>query len=832
MRALWPILRSSLWARPLRSVLTAIAVALGVAALTGLLLALPALDTQAHSAQLQRAGDSQLDVRSTSAGGFDDATISQLGSLNLVQEAVPLEEKRVSARADPTSITGLTVTIVAVRDGGAGLRPIELVEGRLPKAGSTDEVTLDQGLAAALPSTGAPRPLATGDEVRLLTGTGSDVFHIVGISSGTSAGPAFTRSAAFVSEAAARGPFAAGLHIPLIALELTQGAAPSTVAREVKDALGAAAITVDPRALAVEPLQQVRPLLGLVTLLSVVIGAFVVANTLWLAVLERRREIGLLRSAGARRQDVFRLFIAEAVVLAVIGVVAGIVAGILLAGLLVRQLAPSDLGVPAVSVSAWAILAAIGLGLGMAGVGAAIPAVLAARMNPLDALRAGSAGRPERTPPAVAIAAVALVAVSVVTLLTGAVGSVGAGTVALIAAAVFSLPFVVPPLLRLLGSSRRLATASTGFAAANLARRSNRTSLTVAGLSVGVAVAVAVSALTSGALAAGQRWVDRLFAGDVLVRSPATQPDQVATAFAQAAHVHSDVPLRFLSGDVGGETVGIVIIDPAAYAGGSALDVSGDRAAAFTAVASADHPAMIVPRQLADLLGWNIGTTLQVATDKGLIDFSVAGVAAHTFPGGDGREAVLVSRATADRTMGDVAIGFDALDVSSGGASLGAIRDAAASYGMQAVTISAVDDAAQAAVDHSVVLLSVFSWLAVVVAMLAVINTLVVNVRQGARELGLLRAVGLSRRRVRALVLAEAALLALSGALAGIGVGCLLALPLIHASGGPGFDPGFVFPLWTVIASLAAVVVAAMVAVLLPARAAAGQSIVAAIRQA
>jgi len=832
MGPLWPIVLSSLRARPLRAALTAFAVALGVAALTGVLLALPALDDQASRAQLQRAGASQLDVRSTTAAGFDDSVVTRLENLDGVHLAVPLEEKRVAARADPKSITGLTATIVAVRDGAAGLRPVELVEGRLPRAGSTDEVTLDQGLAGALPATGAPRPLATGDDVRLLTGTGNDVFHVVGISSGTSAGPAFTRSAAFVSEAAARGPFSQGLHTPLIALELTAGTAPDAVAREVRDALGADAITVDPRAVAVEPLQQLRPLLALLTLLSVVIGAFVVANTLWLAVQERRREIGLLRAAGASRNHVFRLFLVEATFLAAAGVVAGIAAGILLAGLLVRQLAPSDLGVPAVSISAWAVLAAIGLGFGMTLLGAAVPATLAARMNPLDALRAGGAGSPERAPRAVAVAGAALAVVAAVALLAGVVGSVGVGSIALLAGAVIAIPYVVPPLLRRMSSTERLAAGTTGLAAANLARRRNRTSLTIAGLSVGVAVAVAVSALTAGALAAGHRWVDRLFTGDVLVRSPATQPDEVRGAFLAAAHVRGAVPLRFLSGDVGGETVGIVVVVPAAYAGGDTLDVSGNRAAAFTALASADRPAMLVPRQLADLLGWQAGTSLQVATDRGLVSFDVAAIVAHTFPGGDGREAVLVSRATATRTMGDVATGFDSLDVSSGGASLGTVQDVAASYGMQAVTIGAVDDAAQAAVDHSVVLLSVFSWLAVVVAMLAVVNTLVVNVRQGARELGLLRAVGLSRRRVRRLVLTEAALMAMSGALAGIGVGCLLALPLLHASGGPGFDPGFVFPFWTVVASLAAVVVAAMVAVLLPARSAAGQSIVGAIRQA
>lgn len=832
MGALWPVVLRSLVARPLRAALAVVAVALGVAALTGVQLGLPALDAQASRAQLQRAGNSQLDVRAVSAAGFDDLTVLRLEHLPGVRGGQALQEKRVIARADPTSINGVTVTVVAVAGGTAGLRPVQLVEGRLPRAGSTDEVTLDQGLAAALPATGAPRPLATGDEVRLLTGTGSNVFHVVGISSGTSAGPAFTRSAAFVSEAAAQGPFGQGLRTPLVALQLRPGADPAVLARTVRFDLGGQALTVDPRAVATEPLQQLRPLLGLVTLLTVVIGAGVVADTLWLGVVERRREIGLLRAAGAGRRHVFRLFLAEAAVLAAAGAVAGLVLGIALAGILVRQLAPSDLGVPAVSLSAWAVIGSIALGMAMALLGAFIPAAMAARMKPLDALRAGSAGAPEHTPRAVGVAGAVLVAAAAVSMLTGLAGPAGFGTVALLAGAVLCLPFVVPPAMRTLGASPRFAAGSSGLAAANLVRHRNRTSLTIAGLAVGVAVAVAVSALTAGALAAGQHWVDRLFIGDTLVRSPATQPDGVASAFSAAAGVRGAVPLRFVSAAVAGEIVGVAVVEPAAYAATSTLDVDGDRAAAFTALASSDHPALIVPRQLADLLGWHQGLTLQVATEQGLTNFAVAAVAEHTFPGGDGREAVLMGRTTARSTLGILATGFDALDVSSGGASAKTVADAASSFGMQAVPVSTVVDATQAAVDHSVQLLSVFAWLAVVVAMLAVVNTLVVNVRQGARERGLLRAVGLSRRRVRRLVFAEAALLAVSGALAGVAVGCVLALPLLHASAGPGFDPGFVFPLWSVIAALAAVLLGALLGVLLPARAAAGQSIVGAIRQA
>ena len=832
MSALWPVVLRQLRSRPLRALLSAVAVALGVAAVLGVQLALPALDEQARQAQLQRAGRSQLDVRWVGQPGFDDESVKALRQLPGVQAVVPLEEKRVAARANPTIITGLTVTVVGVNDGAAGLRPVRVLEGRLPADASTDEVAIDQGLADALQSTGAPRPLTTGDDVRLVTGTGSDVFHIVGITAGTSAGAAFTRSAAYVSEAAVHGPFAQGLRVPLVALRITPATDPGALARAIRERLGSQVLTVDPRAVAVQPLEQLRPLLAMVTVLSVFIGAGVVANSLALGVVERRREIGLLRAAGASRRHVFRLVLMEAAAIAVAGAAVGFAAGLLLAGLLVQRLAPADLGVPAISISAWAVVSSLALGVAMAILGAVVPARLAARMNPLAALRSGSAGEPERTPRSVAVLGAALLALAAAGLVTGVVGPVAASIVALLLGTVFCLPFVVPPLLSSVGSAASAAGGTAGLAASSLARRRNRTSMTVAGLAVAVSVAVAVSALTSGALAAGQRWVDHVFLGDVLVRSPATQSDAIAQLIENAHGVRHATPLRFLSAAVAGQTVGLAVVDPRAYTASAALDVGGDRTTALVALESPDQPAMVIPKQLAEVMGWHDGQRLSVDAGHGAVGFTVAGVASHTFPGGDGREAIVVGRPAASRQLGEATGGFDALDVTTDGTALASLRSIAASYGMQALSVSAIADAAQAAVDHSVALLSTFAWLAVVVAMLAVVNTLLVNVRQGARELGLLRAVGLSRRRAQRLVLAEAALLAASGVVVGIAAGCLLALPLLHASGGPGFDPGFVFPLGAVVASIGAVIAGALLAVALPARAAAGQSIVGAIRHA
>jgi putative ABC transport system permease protein len=182
------------------------------------------------------------------------------------------------------------------------------------------------------------------------------------------------------------------------------------------------------------------------------------------------------------------------------------------------------------------------------------------------------------------------------------------------------------------------------------------------------------------------------------------------------------------------------------------------------------------------------------------------------------------------RSFGSQASGFDDLEVLTGGREPAAAA-AASRYGLSATSVSAIESATEQALSSTVGILAAVAWLAVAIAVLAVINTLVVNVRQGRRELGLLRAVGLSQGQARRLVLAQAGLLGGVAAVLGIGVGCLLAVPLLGASTSPGFVPAFVFPITTAIALLAGVVVAVVLAGVLPARGAAAADIVSAVRQ-
>jgi len=179
--------------------------------------------------------------------------------------------------------------------------------------------------------------------------------------------------------------------------------------------------------------------------------------------------------------------------------------------------------------------------------------------------------------------------------------------------------------------------------------------------------------------------------------------------------------------------------------------------------------------------------------------------------------------------FGTTADGFDDLVVVTRG-SQATVEATAASYGMRAVPVSVIESDARDALQHSIGLLLAVAIISVVIAMLAVVNTLLVNARQGTRELALLRAVGLGSRQAMRRVLTEAGMLAGAATLIGIAAGSLIAVPMLQASSTPTFMPGFVFPFETVIVLILVVVLGSIVATIGPARRAVRTSVLSALR--
>ena len=826
MSDLWLLVVRAIGARPLRAMLTAASVALGIAVVLAVQIAIAGLTVQAGEAQVQQAGASSLDVRVDVGSGLEPAQITTLSDLPGVVQAVPLYEKQVTAGPAGSSLVGNAVTLVGLQDSTAALRSVTVMTGRLPIPGSTSEVAIDQGLSTSLTG-GFGSPIHLGQKLQLITGTGPDLFTVVGFTSGTSGGPSFTHNAVFVDDAAMLGQFGLGLHTPLVALRFGPGVTVAAVSSEVHAAFGPTVTTYDPRASAAAPLQDLEPLLVLATVLSLIVGAGVTANSAALAAFERRREIGLLRAAGASSRQVFRLFALEVATVAAAGVPLGVAGGLVLGALFNSSLAPADLATPSLMPQGGQVVAAIAAGLGASLVGGLLP--FRSRPAPDPRLAPSPSDRRASAPECPAARRQPRAPRRRRHLLpeqrerrrrpryrhppprSGGCASPARSMV-----------------IRLLALAASPFVSGAHPGAAHLIRARNRTAMTTAGLAIAVATAVGASALTAGALTASDSWVSHLFAGDTLVTSPVTQNDQVAAAINSSPGVAQATALRFLSETVAGASEGVTAIDPAAYNSLGGLDVvSGDRTAALDALENG--PSFLEPAGLAAATGWTIGSQLPVQTQKGIVYFTIVGMVSHSFPSGDGGESLVTADDLARTYFGATADGFDDLVVTTHG-SAAAVSATAASYGMRAVPVSTIAGDARDALQHSIGLVLAVAIISVIIAMLAVVNTLLVNVRQGTRELALLRAVGLGSREAMRRVLTEAGLLAGAATLIGVAAGCLIAVPMLQASSTPTFDPGFVFPFETVVVLVLVVVLAAIVATMRPARRAVRTSVLSALR--
>jgi putative ABC transport system permease protein len=303
----------------------------------------------------------------------------------------------------------------------------------------------------------------------------------------------------------------------------------------------------------------------------------------------------------------------------------------------------------------------------------------------------------------------------------------------------------------------------------------------------------------------------------------------VAAGIAASPGVRAALPLRFLSVATGGSIIGVTTVNSPAYETGGGLDVTTpSRADAFRAVSNG--AAVLAPSAFAASHGWLVGASVPLVTSRGTVPFLVAGIVDHSFPSGNGQESLIMDSNVAVHYFGDTAAGFDDLDVVTNG-DTSVVMDTAASYGLSAVTVDSISGAAQRALQQALGLLAAVAILALVTSMIAVVNTLVVNIRQGSRDLSVMRAVGLDRGGALGMVLTEAGILAVSGTIIGVVTGCAVVAGMLRAVATPGFAPSFAFPITTAIAVVFAVVGGTIIATAVPAVRAARSSIVAAIRQ-
>jgi putative ABC transport system permease protein len=803
-----------------------LAVALGVGLVLGVQLTASALAVGSQQVARDLFGAADVSVRPFARDGLRPDMVTAVASLPSVQNTA-LQQSRESAaeiRGRHSFLLVEGIDLVAERRFHA----LDLVAGGWFPADSSHEVVLPEPLANS-------EGLRVGDSLRLVTVDGFQTFRVSGLLAPGGVGQVNSGQAVFVSLTTARALFSLGGRVQLIEVRLRPGATVADFRRQLGPAatqdyylLDRTSITSDPGQL----LSGLEPLAVGLGLLSLLVGMLLVANTLAMEVLERRHEIGVLRAAGATSRQVGRVFRLQGLVIGALGAVAGIGVGTALAAGAAGYLgAQAGLGSVPLEFGWWQPLAIAAAGTLLTAASASLAVRRAARLAPVEALRPGYLLEPRDLPPATTLAgAVCLLAGVLVMAFAGTVSALQAAAAAVLALAfALLLPAYLRPLLHLAGLLvRPFARAEAVLGVRALARRRSRSALTVGGIGLATASLLALAGLSLSAQAESRDWIASLFVTRYLVVSPVDQPLQVATGFSSLPNVEAASPVSSFSVRTGREALPAVAVDPLEYATHAGLALlSGDRATALSAL---NGDAVLLPYSLAQQLGVGAGSTLPIGTDQGSVGFKVAGVVAHSLPGSSGQESAIFSQSTAQSRFGlDY---FDLLQIvpRSSSLDLAAVRQAALAYGMDLVTVDQITTAVDTGLSGLTLLLQAVGAVGVAVAVLGIVNTMLVSVAEGRRELALLRSLGMTRRQLRRLVIAEAAMLGAAGAVVGVLLGALGLIGLLRATATPTLQPVLVVP-WVALAIVAGgLIVAAVLAALGPARRAAAGSIVEALR--
>jgi putative ABC transport system permease protein len=829
-------------ARALRTVLTAFSVVLGVAMIAGTYVLTDTIN-KSFSEVFQQAnsGTDVVVVPKQVDAAFDasppplqDDLVHRVRRVDGVATAAGGIQDDVSIRnARGDRIGGNLNFVMAVQP--RPLDPFVFVSGRAPRA--PDELALS---AKAFADGG----FTLGDSVTVVGSEGLRRFKLVGSARFGEAATVGGFPAAIVTLASAQALTGQRGEVSTISVAARDGVAPARLRAAVDAALAGSPVEV--RTGTQDAAQQtadleesfgfVRTALLVFGGIALFVGAFVIYNTFTITVAQRTRELALLRTLGASRRQVLRSVILEAGVIGFVASVVGLLGGLALApglrGLL--KIIGADLPSTASVIQTRTIVVALAVGVLVTVLSSVVPALRATRIAPVVALREGLTAAPRSGRGRIALAALLCLTGAAILgygLFGGASGSgaaatLGGGAVAVFLGVALFSPQLVRPLAWIIGAPlERLAGVSGRLARENATRNPARTAVTAAALMIGVALVAFVSIFAAGLRGSIDGAVDRAFAGDLSVVDKSgfgETPPALADALRRVPGVGAVSGVRFAAAKVAGEsgTTGVAGIDPATFARTYTLKWKEGSDATLATLGSdgvladsgfskktriGDRISMLTPA------GKRVTYTVRGLLDEGS-DFGLLG----------GGLVVPNDRLAADFNEKDNEFVFLRFaDGAPAAATRASIDKLLAARFPDAKTQDRdqVKETQAGQINQLLYLIYALLALSVIVSLFGIVNTLALSIFERTRELGMLRAIGTSRRQVKRIVRLEAVITSLIGALLGLALGVVFALAISRPLEEEGFR--LTFPVTTLVLLVVAAAAAGMVASLWPARRAA-----------
>lgn len=829
----WRYLRG----RGLRSLLTTLAVVFGVMLVFGLNGILPAMMDAFGKSMLAGAGKIDITVSSAFKQPIDRTVLDRVArtpgiraAAAEVQQVAPLPQTRDVPASDRVA----QVEVIGIDPATATLvRDLPIDAGRGLVTGDGDVTVLSADLAGRL-------GLALGDELALPSAVGTTRFTLVGLlATPTTPG----EEQVFVPLRAAQQLFGLGDKITVVQAAVTPDADRSAVEESLRHQLGTdynvGGLSSNASLLASIKLSQFA--FNLFGLFAMATAGFIILNSFRTVVAERRRDIGMLRAVGARRGTVLSMFLVESVLQGALGTGLGMLAGWGMASSFFVALNPRleemlhmTIGGPRFTPVTW--MMAIILGVGVTVAAALLPARQAAGITPMEAMRPQVGEVYQRRVGKRALAGGGLLAVAAFCIATRQATAVGFGSVLFLIAVALVAPAIVTPLAGGISHAIELAYPREGaIARSNLQRNPGRSAVTVTAVMLGLASIVAMMSVISSIMAGFTNYIDKSLGADYMVipDSIVLQQGNVAAGPRLADEIrHTDgigpvSTLRIAQGRVNGVDVQVIGVDPVTYPQVASLEWNeGSTEAALTQLGEGRW--LVANGLFAGQNGLVPGEQVTLDTPNGQRTYHVAGV------GNDYLNAKLatiyVSQDALARdfnSTNDLLIMADRLPASDPAAVRAAVQAIVDDYPAFKLYESAEWKHEQLATfDQTKIIFNALIAALALPSLLALVNTLAISVLARTREIGMLRAVGATRRQIRRMVIAESLLLAVIGTLFGVVAGVLLGFALVSAMSSVGWPMPYTFPWNGIVTTVVVGVVFGVIAALVPARNAARLDVV------
>lgn len=734
------------------------------------------------------AGKAQLQITSGESG-FPEEILEKTQSLPEVDIAVPVIEANVS-----TGLKGQGNLLVLAVDmtGDRSLREYQFEEGEesviddpLVFLAQPDSIMVTRDFAQV-------NGLSTNSKLKLDTMDGTKEFTVRGIMKSGGLASAFGGNLAIMDIYAAQKVFGRGRLFDRIDLTLKPEVSIAQGKATLEKMLGPG-YQVEPPSSRGKQFEMIAKLFSqgasLNSLFALLIGLFIIYNTFSIAVTQRRSEIGILRSLGASRAQIRTVFLAESAIMGLIGSLVGIFFGLLMAKAMsgyIGQYLGEIYGVAQhteeISADPRVLVAALLIGIVTSLAAAWIPANNAARVDPVKALHKGAYESYTAQESRLRLfAALGFVFVAVVCVVSG--GSSGprlyAGYLSVVMAAVMLTPTMVRQLVRIMRPILRWILPVEGaLAADSLMQAPRRTSATVAAVMLSLSLVVALGGVASASYSSIYDWMiaalnPDLFVGgsEQLADRSFRFPPEIGEEIRKMDFVDEVQMVRTSRVQYQGTPVMMVATDLMSLARRiKPKVVAGDLATAYPA--AAQGKGVLLADNLALQSGLKLGDVMELSSPSGVLRLPVLAI---TVDYSDQRGALLIDRSLYLEKWKDPTVNLFRVYLKSGVAAEDAKMRVLERFGHErklfVMTNKQVRDYILKVTDQWFGLTYMQIFVAVLVGVLGIVNSLTVSITDRRRELGVLQAVGGLRRQVRQAIWMEAIGIGLVSVVLGLALG-------------------------------------------------------------